>query len=136
MKVDSELSCSTDTVRKYLNWFTELGVATKREGRPVQYERNTAYFEWQYVSKLADTHSLEDLRRNVLDIRDRLETFRDRYDADEPARIDVVEAADRFSVDIEEAWDDLSAWASLQEELRLHDRARRRLSDRAEASVD
>lgn len=134
--VAEQLSCSTDTARKYLNWFTELGVATKRDGRPVQYERNTEYFEWRYVSELANTHSLEDLRGNVLDIRDQLTTFRDRYDADNPASIDVVEAADRLDVDLEEAWDDLSTWASLEEELRLHDRARRRLSDRAEASAD
>ncbi|ODR83394.1 hypothetical protein BG842_09765 [Haladaptatus sp. W1] len=88
------------------------------------------------MSELANTHSLEDLRGNVLDIRDQLTTFRDRYDADTPASIDVVEAANRLDIDLEEAWDDLSTWASLVEELRLHDRARRRLSDRAEASAD
>ena len=134
--VAAQLSCSTDTARKYLNWFTELGVASKRGGRPVTYERNTEYFEWRYVSELTDTHSLEELRENVVSIRDRLETYRDRYNADNPAHIDVVEAANRLDVSLEDAWDDLSTWAGLEAELRLHDRARRRLHDRAEASAD
>lgn len=134
--VAAELSCSTDTARKYLNWFTELGVASKRGSRPVMYERNTEYFEWRYVSELTDTHSLEELRENVVSIRDQLEAYRDRYDADDPARIDIVEAATRLDVALEDTWDDLSTWAGLEAELRLHDRARRRLHDRAKASAD
>jgi hypothetical protein len=134
--VAARLSCSADTARKYLEWFAELGVATRREGRPVVYERNAAYFEWRYVSELADAHSLAELRANVLDVRERLGALRDRYDADDPAGVDVVEAAERLGIDVEEAWDDLSAWASLEEELRLQDRARRRLSDRTHASAD
>lgn len=88
------------------------------------------------MTELADTRSLADLREDVIEIQDRLETFRDRYDAADPASVDVIEAADRLGVDIETAWDDLSAWASLEAELRLHDRARRQLSERAAASAD
>lgn len=133
--VADRLSCSTDTARKYLNWFAELGIAIKHEGRPVQYERNTEYFEWRYVNELANTHSLDDLRENVIEIQGRLESFRDRYDATDPASIDVLEATDRLDMEIEDAWDDLSMWVSLEDELRLQDRARRRLSDRATANA-
>ena len=134
--VARDLSCSTDTARKYLNWFVELGVAIKHAGRPVQYERNTEYFEWRYVSELANSHSIDDLRTNVVDIRERIEIFRDRYDADDPSSVTVTEAADRLGIDIEEAWDDLSTWAGLEDELRLHDRARQQLSDRTGVSAD
>lgn len=134
--VADELSCSTDTARKYLNWFAELGIAIKHEGRPVQYERNTDYFEWRYVNELATTRSLDDLGENVTDIQERIQSFRDRYDATDPASIDVFEAADRLDIEIEDAWDDLSTWVSLEDELHLHDRARRRLSDRATANAD
>ncbi len=134
--VADQLSCSKDTARKYLNWFAELGIASKYDGRPVQYERNTEYFEWRYVDELANTHSLDDLRENVIEIQEQIESFRDHYDATDPARIDVFEAADRLDMTIEEAWDDLSMWASLKDELRLYDRARRRLSDRATANAD
>ena len=134
--VADQLSCSKDTARKYLNWFAELGIASKHEGRPVQYERNTDYFEWRYVNELANTRSLDDLRENVIEIQERIESFQDRYDATDPASIDVFEAADRLDMEIEETWDDLSTWVSLEDELRLHDRARRRLSDRATANAD
>lgn len=134
--VADRLSCSKDTARKYLDWFAELGIAIKHDGRPVQYERNAEYFEWRYVNELANTHSLDDLRENVVEIQERIESFRDRYDATDPASIDVLEAADRLDVAIEDAWDDVSTWVSLEDELRLHDRARRRLSDRAPANAD
>ena len=134
--VADQLSCSTDTARKYLNWFAELGIASKHEGRPVQYERNTDYFEWRYVNELANTHSLDDLRENVIEIQERIESFRDRYNATDPASIDVFDAADRLDMEIEDTWDDLSMWASLEDELRLHDRARGRLSDRTTANAD
>lgn len=134
--VADQLSCSEDTARKYLNWFAELGIAIKHEGRPVQYERNTEYFEWRYVTELANTRSLDDLRETVVEIEEQIESFRDRYDATDPASIDVFEAADRLDGEIEDAWDDLSTWASVEDELRLHDRARRRLSDRATANAD
>ena len=134
--VADQLSCSTDTARKYLNWFAELGIASKQDGRPIQYERNTDYFEWRYVNELANTRSFDDLRENVIEIQERIESFKDRYDATDPANIDVFEAADRFDMNIEDVWDDVSTWASLEDELRLHDRARRRLSDRATANAD
>lgn len=134
--VAEQLSCSTDTARKYLNWFSELGIASKHDGRPVQYERNTEYFEWRYVNELANTRSLDTLRERVIEIQERIESFRDRYDVTDPARIDVFDAADRLDMTIADAWDDLSTWASLEDELRLHDRARRRLSDRATANAD
>lgn len=134
--VAGELSCSTDTARKYLNWFAELGIAIKHDGRPAQFERNTDYFEWRYVTELANTHSMDELRENVVDIQERIESFRNQYDTSDPATIDVIDAADRLDVEIEDAWDDLSTWASLEDELHLYDRARRRLSDRTTVNAD
>ena len=137
--VVEQVACSKDTARKYLEWFTELGIATKHSGRPVQYERNDEYFEWRYVSRLADEHTLVELRETVVGLRDRLDTFRDRYDADDPASVDATAAAEEHDRPIEEVWDDLTTWASLREEIRLHDRARQLLTDRGdghEASAD
>lgn len=68
--VAEQLSCSKDTARKYLNWFAELGIVIKQKVRPVEYERNTEYFEWRYVNELANTRSLDDLRENVIEIQD------------------------------------------------------------------
>lgn len=133
-EVVEQVGCSKDTARKYLEWFTELGLARKHPGRPVRYERNEEYFEWRYVSRLADEHTLAELKDAVVDLQNRRETFRERYDADDPASVDATEAAEAHELSIETVWDDLTTWASLEEEIRLHDRARRRLLDRGEGT--
>lgn len=132
--VVEELGCSKDTARKYLDWFAELGIAVKHDGRPVQYERNEEYFEWRYVSHLVDTHSLEEIKENVIEMRDLLETFRSRYDAEHPSGVDLREATAARDAPLEEVWDDFTTWAGLESEIRLHDRARQRFSDRDESS--
>lgn len=132
-EVARAIDCSKDTARKYLEWFGELGVARTYEGRPTTYERNEEYFEWRYVSRLAESHTPEELRANVVDLRDRVETFRERYDAEDPQSVDLLEATRELDADVEEVWDDLSTWAGLLDEIRLHDRARRRRANRTEA---
>lgn len=128
--VVAEVGCSKDTARKYLDWFAELGVAVKHEGRPVRFERNAEYFEWRYVSRLADTHSMAQLGEQLGDLQERLETFRERYDADDPAQVDLQAAADARDEPLKAVWDDLTTWAGLEDEIRCHDRARQRLLDR------
>lgn len=137
--VVDRVDCSKDTARKYLDWFAELGVAEKLRGRPRQYVRNEEYFEWRYASRLADDHTLAELRDEVADLENRLETIRERYDAVDPVRVDAVEAAAANDLSVEEVWDDLTTWAGLEDEVRLHDRARQLLADRdagREANAD
>jgi len=97
-------------------------------GRPASYERNESYFEWRYVTRLAESHTLAELEDNVLDLRDRLETYRNRYDAERPEAVDLATDVQDLDRDIEDVWDDLTAWASIEEELRLHERARQTLT--------
>lgn len=35
--------CDTETARDYLEWFDEMGMVQRHDGRPVRYERNDAY---------------------------------------------------------------------------------------------
>jgi len=128
-EIAEELECATDTARKYLDWFAELGVFDRHDGgRPASYERNESYFEWRYVTRLAESHTLAELEDNVLDLRDRLETYRNRYDAERPEAVDLATDVQDLDRDIEDVWDDLTAWASIEEELRLHERARQTLT--------
>jgi len=53
--------CDPKTARKYLGWFSELGIVTRHDGHPATYERNDAYFEWRRINQLAADHSVEDL---------------------------------------------------------------------------
>lgn len=50
--------------------------------------------------------------------------------------VDLGEAAERLDRDLETVWDELSTWAGLEDELRLHDRSRRRKSERTGATAD
>lgn len=127
--VAERAGCHPDTARKYLDWFAQLGIAVRHDGRPTTYERNEAYFEWRYASELAATHSLDELRDQLRTIQDRIEAFRRQYDADDPSVVDARETADA-STPIDEVWNDLATWASLADELRLHERARQRLAER------
>lgn len=125
--IADQAGCHPDTARKYLNWYAQLGVADRHDGRPTTYERNEAYFEWRYVTELANTNTLDDLREHLHTIQTRLETYRDEYGADDPSLVDACEAADD-PAEIDAVWRDLAHWASLEAELRLHERARQRLT--------
>lgn len=125
--------CHADTARKYLDWFAQLGIATRHEGRPTRYDRNEAYFEWRYVSDLADRHSLADLREHTRTIRERLEAYRERYDAEAPSMVDTRAVADE-DTPIEDVWSDLATWRSLEDELRFSERARQQLTERPNRS--
>ena len=41
--------CDTETARDYLEWFDEMGLVHRHDGRPVRYERNDAYFQWRRI---------------------------------------------------------------------------------------
>lgn len=123
--VAERLDCSTDTARKYLNWFAELGIVLRHNGRPTTYERNEEYFEWRYVTQLAESQTVAELKANVRELREQLRTYRDRYNREGPDAVDLSDAVQDLDADIEEVWDELTAWASIEDELRLHERARR-----------
>jgi hypothetical protein len=120
--------CHTDTARKYLDWFTQLDIATRYGGRPTTYERNEAYFQWRYVNSLAESHTIEELRENVQTLRNRLTEYREKYGTEEPETVNALEVETDESID--DVWNDLTNWVSIQEEFRLHERARQLLTER------
>lgn len=115
-------SCDPKTARKYLDWFARLGIATEHDGEPVTYERNEEYFEWRQINDLAADHSMQELTERVRELSDRLETYRVRYDADRPDDVDAL--APPSGIGTEQAFADLTDWATTLEELRRHERAR------------
>lgn len=127
--IAEQAGCHPDTARKYLDWFAQLGIAVEHEGRPTTFERNEAYFEWRYVTELAAHHTLDDLREHLQSIQERLENYRDAYGAEDPSLVDAREVTDEAR-ELDEVWADLANWATLEDELRLHERARQRLMER------
>ena len=125
-----QADCDPKTARKYLEWFTELGVVDRHDGRPRRYERNEHYLEWRTVERLAAKHGRAELRRRAAAASERIESFRERYEADDPSEVDAISAAESDVVEDDDplaaVYDDLTAWETAVAERRRYDRARRR----------
>ena len=123
--------CDPKTARKYLDWFAQLGIVRKHDGRPTTYERNEAFFEWRYVNELAESHTVEELRERTLSLADRADDYQRRYDAADPSDVNALTVT---TDDFEEVWTELADWSSILQELRWHERARQ-LSSQPTPSV-
>ncbi|AZQ14266.1 sugar-specific transcriptional regulator TrmB [Halorubrum sp. PV6] len=123
--IAERVECDPKTARKYLSWFTDLGIVTRHNGHPTTYERNDAYFEWRRINQLAADHSVEELQGNVLELTKRISDYEDAYDAATPAAVDAVamaEASDERTIDV--VYSDLADWATAREERERYERAR------------
>lgn len=113
--------CDIETARDDLDWFEFLGIVKGSRDHATQYERNDAYFQWRRVEQLRSTHSNEEIREQLTDVRKQLETYRERFDVDGPADISLDEL-DR-DLTTEAAWEALSEWKTLQQRAALLDAA-------------
>jgi len=117
--------CDPKTARKYLGWFSELGIVTRHNGHPATYERNDAYFEWRRINQLAADHSVEDLQQRVRELSSRIEAYEDTYGAPTPAAVDAVDAAESSDDrTIDGVYGDLGDWATARDERTRYERAR------------
>lgn len=129
--IADKAGCDPKTARKYLDWFARLGIVLEHDGQPRTYERNDSFFEWRYANELAESYTSEELRERVAELSKRVETYRERYDAEDPSEVDALAVT---SGDVEAVWAELTDWASVLQELRQHDRARQLSSDPARSS--
>ena len=117
--------CSAESARAHLSFYANLGIVIRHEGRPVRYERNDDYFEWRRSNELARENTVDELQAHVVDLTDRIENYRNKYGADSPAGVTVLE----FDLEqIDDIYVDLGDWATAIEERRLYERARRKAS--------
>ena len=75
------------------------------------------------MNELTHEHSVNELQARFSELTEQIEAFRDEYDADFPADVDVLEY-DAKTVD--DVYADLSEWATAIKERRLHERARQK----------
>ena len=115
--------CDTGTARDYLNWFDEMGMVHRHDGRPVRYERNDAYFWWRRVDRLREEYTQRELVDELASITDELDAYRERFDAATPDEVSLVEVSKDMST--EAAWEALSEWQTLERRAALLDAARR-----------
>jgi hypothetical protein len=115
--------CDTETARDYLNWFDEMGMVHRHDGRPVRYERNEAYFWWRRVNRLREEYTERELVDALASVTDELDAYRERFDAATPDEVSLVEVSKDMST--EAAWEALSEWQTLERQAALLDAARR-----------
>ena len=131
-EIATRADCSDESARTHLAFYADLGIVIRHDGRPVKYERNDEYFEWRRVNELARTKTVEELQTRVAELTDRIEEYRTEYDADSPAKVDVLEF-DASRVD--GIYTDLGDWATAIEERELHERARQKAASSTASSV-
>lgn len=120
--IATEADCDAKTARKYIQWFARLGIATEHDGDPSTYERNDRYFEWRRANDLAARHTAEELAETARSLTERIDRYRDQYDAAVPADVDALDPPE--GVGVETAYAELTDWESLRAERRAYERAR------------
>ncbi|UWG47792.1 Transcriptional regulator containing HTH domain,ArsR family [Halanaeroarchaeum sp. HSR-CO] len=115
--------CDTETARDYLEWFDEMGLVHRQDGRPVRYERNDEYFQWRRINRIRENYAEREIVEALSDAIEQIEDYRDQFDADDPNDVSLVEASQDMTT--EDAWEDLSEWKTLERRAALLDAARR-----------
>lgn len=115
--------CDTETARDYLEWFDEMGLVHRHDGRPVRYERNDAYFQWRRIDRIRDEYTEQEIVEALSDAIEQIEEYREQFDADDPDAVSLVEASQDMAT--EDAWEVLSEWKTLERRASLLDAARR-----------
>lgn len=124
-EIAERADCSSESARTHLSFYADLGIVVRHDGRPVRYERNNDYFEWRRVNELARENTVDELQARVSELTDKVELYRDEYGSNSPADINVLE----FNAEeIDDVYVDLGEWATVLEERRLHERARRKVA--------
>lgn len=134
--VADRADCDTETAREYLEWFAEMGMVHRYDGRPVRYERNDAYFQWRRIDRIRDALSEKEIVDALSAVLDRIEAYRTQFDAEAPQDVSLLEASREMST--EAAWEALSEWETLQRRAELLDAARRDppVSETRSTSID
>lgn len=126
--------CSDGGARSALEQLVELGVATRRDGRPATYARNDAYFEWKRVESLARDHSAEALRSRVEDLVAADREFQDEYGVPTPDAVSLDVPVDDHEA-FHDRLEDLQEWRTVRRDVRVVRRAAERAAERSSDSV-
>ncbi|MCH7662135.1 MAG: helix-turn-helix transcriptional regulator, partial [Euryarchaeota archaeon] len=99
-----------ESARTHLRWFAEMGIVERIDGRPEQYRKNEAYFEWKRADELRREQSPEELEQRLRALIERDRSYQERYDATGPEQVSAFEHADRNSGKFEPVWTEINDW--------------------------
>jgi len=115
--------CSPNAAKKHLDRLTEMGIVrADRESRPVRYERDDGYLEWQEASRIARELSVEEIIERVQDLEERREAYEQRFGTRDPATVAVFDRDDHDAV--HERMAAVSEWQGVVRDVRLYELAR------------
>jgi predicted ArsR family transcriptional regulator len=117
--------CDTETARDYLEWFDEMGMVQRHDGRPVRYERNDAYFQWRRIDRIREEYSEQEIVNALGDTLEQIEDYRTQFEVEHPDEVSLVDATQEQNLSTEAAWEALSKWETLEQRAALLDAARR-----------
>ena len=117
--------CDTETARDYLEWFDEMGMVQRHDGRPVRYERNDAYLQWRRIDRIREEYSEQEIVNALGDTLEQIEDYRTQFEVEHPDEVSLVDATQEQNLSTEAAWEALSEWETLEQRAALLDAARR-----------
>lgn len=123
--IAERVDCDTETARDYLEWFDDMGVVHRHNGRPVRYERNDAYFQWRRIDRIREEYSEQEIVDALDDTLNEIEDYRAQFDVTHPDEVSLVDATREQDLSTEAAWEALSEWETLERRAALLDAARR-----------
>ncbi|WP_340097942.1 winged helix-turn-helix domain-containing protein [Salinibaculum salinum] len=106
---------SEPVVRDTLADLADIGlVETQETGRGMLYKRNDQMYIYRQVVELQNQYDEADLVAQLQDLKDTVNTLRDKYDVESP-----TELAQELEPDDTEGWDDHTTWQTAQKNLYL-----------------
>lgn len=120
--IAAQADCDTETARDYLKWFTSMGMTREIPGRPVRYERNESYLRWRRIERIREQYSESEIVEELKETMAQLEEYRARFDTNSPNDVSLVDESGESSV--EELWEAVSEWKTLEQRAELLDAAR------------
>jgi len=121
--VATRAGCDTETARDYLQWFAEMGMVRELSGRPVQYERNDSYLRWRRIEQIRQRYSETQIVARLKETLEVATKYRAYFDADSPDDVSLIDES--YEEPLEDVWETVSNWKSLEERAELLDAARR-----------
>ncbi|NHN60099.1 MULTISPECIES: hypothetical protein [Halorussus] len=115
--------CDTETARDYLEWFASMGMVREIVGRPVRYVRNDSYLRWRRVEQIRNQYSEEEIVEELAETIEAAREYREQFDANSPNQVSLVDT--NRDGEVEEVWEALSEWKTLEQRAALLDAARR-----------
>lgn len=112
-----------DAAREYLEWFERLGIVLRVTETPATYRRNQEYLNWRRVQQLRAEYSSEELVTFLKNEMERQETYRDRFDVESPEGVSITAHASETGRSVQDVWEDISTWKTVNRRISLLERA-------------